>query len=270
MDNAPYGVRWDRPVATFEEGVATIRALWESKGEPVSRGSEFFPLRDAVMAVPPYRGTWPEIWIGAHGPRMRRAAGRYADTWFPGVTMDPAEYGEQLRGVRGVAADCGRDPRAIQGAKYFFVVAASSATMVEEILQAPAVRSYALCAPSDYWARHGAEHPLGAEFLGVHDLLPQTIDEQTALDYTRRVPTSLLRDFVLAGTPSEILEQLVEWRDQGMSYAVLLNMGLLQPSLPSLGSRSMVSYAQMLRGIKKMGAAGRNLFRGTSRIIPSQ
>src|ERR1700685_542033 len=251
MDNAPYGVPWERPVATFEEGVAVIRALWDSGGDPISRDSPFFPLREAVMAVPSYRGTRPELWIGAHGPRMRRAAGRYADVWFPGVRMDPHEYGEHLRGVRDVAADAGRDPHSVRGAKYFFVVTAHSETVIEEILEAPAVRSYGLCAPSEYWRRHGAEHPLGQESLGVYDLLPQTMDEQTALAYTRRVPTSLLRNFVLTGTPSAILEQLADWCDQGMSYPVLLNMGLLQPSLIT-GSRTMVSYTKLLRGLGKL------------------
>jgi phthiodiolone/phenolphthiodiolone dimycocerosates ketoreductase len=254
MNQSPYGVSADRRVARFEEGIATIRALWDSGGEPVSRDSPFFPLRDALMAVPPYRGTWPEIWIGAHGPRMRCVAARYADAWFPGVTMDASEYGEHLTGIRNAAADAGRDPHALKAAKYFFVVTAHSASVVDEILEAPAVKSYALCAPSDYWARHGAEHPLGPGFSGVHDLLPQTMDEETALDHTRRVPASLIRNFVLAGTPSEILEQLAEWRDQGMAYPVLLNMGLLQPSLPT-GVLTTVSYAQVLRGIRKLGAA---------------
>lgn len=262
MGTTPYGVRSDRPVAVFEEGVATIRALWESNCEPVSRESELFPLRDAVMAVPPYRGTRPELWIGAHGPRMRRIAGRYADAWFPGVTMDPAEYGEQLRGVRDVAADAGRDPLAIRGAKYFFVVTARSAAIVDEILEAPAVRSYALCAPAEYWARHGAEHPLGADSLGAHDLMPQTMDEKTALEYARRVPTSLIRDFVLTGTPSEILEQLTVWRAQDMTYAVLLNMGMLQPSLTT-GLLTMLAYAQMLRSLRKLARPSRrNISRG--------
>jgi phthiodiolone/phenolphthiodiolone dimycocerosates ketoreductase len=251
MDNTPYGVSWDRPVATFEEGMATIRALWESGGEPVSRDSSFFPLRDAVMAVPPHRGTRPEIWIGAHGPRMRRAAGRYADAWFPGLTMDPIEYGEHLTGVRDVAADAGRNPHAVLGAKYFFVVVARSAGVVDEILEAAAVRSYALCAPSHYWARHGVEHPMGVGFSGVQDLLPQTIDEETALRCARRVPTALIRNFVLAGTPTEILEQLAAWREEGLSYPVLLNMGLLQPSL-STGLLTMASYAKMLRGIRQL------------------
>jgi phthiodiolone/phenolphthiodiolone dimycocerosates ketoreductase len=83
--NEPYGADWSKPVARFEEALATIRALWDSRGELVNRESPFFPLRNAVFDLPPYRGKWPEIWIAAHGPRMLRATGRYADAWFPRV-----------------------------------------------------------------------------------------------------------------------------------------------------------------------------------------
>ena len=69
--NEPYGVDWTKPVARFEEAVATIRALWDSNGELVSRDSAFFPLHKATFALPPYKGKWPPIWIAAHGPRMR-------------------------------------------------------------------------------------------------------------------------------------------------------------------------------------------------------
>ena len=68
--NEPYGVDWSKPVARFEEAMATIRALWDSGGELVNRDSHYFPLRNALFDLPPYRGKWPEIWIGAHGPRM--------------------------------------------------------------------------------------------------------------------------------------------------------------------------------------------------------
>ena len=52
------------------EALATIRALWDSAGELVNRDSPYFPLRNAVFDLPPYRGMWPEIWVAAHGPRM--------------------------------------------------------------------------------------------------------------------------------------------------------------------------------------------------------
>jgi alkanesulfonate monooxygenase SsuD/methylene tetrahydromethanopterin reductase-like flavin-dependent oxidoreductase (luciferase family) len=77
--NEPYGVEWTKPVARFEEAVATIRALWESG-----------------------RGSRPEIWIAAHGPRMLRAAGRYADAWYPQAALRPQDYARGLgRGTRG-------------------------------------------------------------------------------------------------------------------------------------------------------------------------
>jgi phthiodiolone/phenolphthiodiolone dimycocerosates ketoreductase len=45
--NEPYGVDWSKPVARFEEAMATIRALWNSRGQLVNRDSPYFPLRNA-------------------------------------------------------------------------------------------------------------------------------------------------------------------------------------------------------------------------------
>ena len=53
--NEPYGVDWTKPVARFEEAVATIRALWNS-GVCCVVESAYFPLRNAVFDLPPYRG----------------------------------------------------------------------------------------------------------------------------------------------------------------------------------------------------------------------
>jgi len=72
--NEPYGADWAKPVARFEEAMATIRALWNSNGELVNRDSPFFPLRNAIFDLPPYRGKWPPIRVAAHGPRMLRIA----------------------------------------------------------------------------------------------------------------------------------------------------------------------------------------------------
>ena len=94
--NEPYGVDWSKPVARFEEAMATIRALWDSGGELVNRDSPYFPLRNAVFELPPYRGKWPEIWIGAHGPRMLRATGRYGDAYFPAFPHRPVDYKQRL------------------------------------------------------------------------------------------------------------------------------------------------------------------------------
>jgi phthiodiolone/phenolphthiodiolone dimycocerosates ketoreductase len=147
--NEPYGVDWSKPVARFEEAMATIRALWNSGGELVSRDSPFFPLRNAIFALPPHRGKWPEIWIAAHGPRMLRATGRYADAWFPALITRPEDYAAGLEKVRAAASDAGRDPLSITAANWFFVVTGASRGEVDEALGSTAQKAFALNAPAE-------------------------------------------------------------------------------------------------------------------------
>jgi phthiodiolone/phenolphthiodiolone dimycocerosates ketoreductase len=248
--NEPYGVDWTKPVARFEEAVATIRALWNSDGAPVSRESPYFPLRNAVFDLPPYRGKWPEIWIAAHGPRMLRATGRYADAWFP-AGVRPKDYGSGLEAVRTAASDAGRDPVSITPANWLFVVTGRSRDEVDDTLNSDAAKAFALNIPAEMWPSHGVEHPLGEDFSGAQDLVPQTLDEQTALSYVRRVPVSLLKEALLTGTPEDVIGQAAEWRDHGLRYLVAQNVSILQPSLrKSLAATA--PFFKILRGLKKL------------------
>jgi phthiodiolone/phenolphthiodiolone dimycocerosates ketoreductase len=249
--NEPYGVDWTKPVARFEEAIATIRALWNSGGELVSRDSPYFPLRNALFDLPPYRGRWPEIWIAAHGPRMLRATGRYADAWFPAATMRPKDYARGLEAVKTAASDAGRDPMSITPAVWRFVVTGRSRDEVDETLNSDAFKAFALNIPAEQWASHGVEHPLGEDFAGAQDFLPQTLDEQTVLSYARRVPLSLVKEFLLTGTPEDVIDQAAEWRDHGLRYLVVCNVSVFQPSLrKSLASTA--PFFQILRGLKKL------------------
>jgi phthiodiolone/phenolphthiodiolone dimycocerosates ketoreductase len=249
--NEPYGVDWTKPVARFEEAVATIRALWNSEGALVSRESPYFPLRNAVFDLPPYRGKWPEIWVAAHGPRMLRATGRYADAWFPGMVLRPKNYARGLEAVRTAASDAGRDPISITPANWLFVVTGRSRDEVDDTLNSDAAKAFALNIPAEMWASHGAQHPLGEDFSGGQDLVPQTLDEQTVLSYARRVPVSLLKEALLTGTPEDVIDQAAEWRDHGMRYLVVCNVSILQPSLrKSLAATA--PFFKILRGLKKL------------------
>ena len=248
--NAPYGVDWSKPVARFEEAVATIRALWDSNGELVSRDSPFFPLHNATFALPPYKGKWPPIWIAAHGPRMMRATGRYADGWFPGTTRAD-EYGEQLGLVRTAASDAGRDPMDITPALIRFIVTGRSRDEIDEVVESDIAKIFTLNCDGEAWARHGAEHPLGSDFAGSQDLIPQLIDEPTALGYAAKVPRSLVEELFAVGTPDEVIEQIAEFRDQGMRHVVVGNAGAIQPSLRKSAATT-APYVKVVRGLRKL------------------
>jgi alkanesulfonate monooxygenase SsuD/methylene tetrahydromethanopterin reductase-like flavin-dependent oxidoreductase (luciferase family) len=90
------------------------------------------------------------------------------------------------------------------------VITGRSRDDVDETLNSDAAKAFALNAPAEWWASHGAQHPLGDDFAGLQDLIPQTLDEQTVLAYTKRVPVSLLKEALLTGTPEDVIEQAAE------------------------------------------------------------
>jgi phthiodiolone/phenolphthiodiolone dimycocerosates ketoreductase len=249
--NEPYGVEWTKPVARFEEAIATIRTLWDSAGQVVSRDSPYFPLRDAVFDLPPYRGRWPEIWVAAHGPRMLRVTGRYADAWVPFIVTRPKDYAHALETIRGAASDAGRDPSSIIPAVNRAVVTGRTRDDVDEALDSVIMKVSALAAPSETWERHGVAHPLGTDFSGVQDLVPQTIDKQTALDCIAKVPASLMKEICFNGTPEEVIEQVAEWRDHGLRYALFINGSQLNPNLRK-GLAAGTPLLRITRGLKKL------------------
>lgn len=249
--NEPYGVDWSKPVARFEEAMATIRALWDSKGELVNRDSPYFPLRNALFDLPPYRGTWPPIWIAAHGPRMLRAVGRYADGFYPASPHEPQDYAQRLDAVRAAASDAGRDPMSIVPAMWMGVVTGRSAGEVDQALESEVIKAWALNATGEFFSQRGAQHPLGDGFGGAQDLLPHDWDEQTALSHIKGISPDLLRDTLLVGTPDEVIDQVAKWRDCGVRYIVLANFSPMQRSVRA-GLAAAVPLYKIIQGIKKL------------------
>jgi phthiodiolone/phenolphthiodiolone dimycocerosates ketoreductase len=131
------------------------------------------------------------------------------------------------------------------------VVTGRSRDDVDEALDSVVVKSSALAAPADTWARHGVEHPLGTDFSGMQDLVPQTIDEQTVLAYTAKVPASLMRELIFNGTPDEVIDQLAEWRDHGLRYSLILNASPLNPRLRKTLAAN-APFLKILRRLKSL------------------
>ena len=185
---------------------------------------------------------------------MLRATGRYADAWFPAAVFSPADYARGLDAVRAAASDAGRDPLSIAGAILFFTVTGRNRREIDEALESTAMKTFALNAPAELWKRHGVAHPLGDDFAGSQDIIPQVFDEKSVLAYTSDVPLSLLKDACLQGTPDEIVDQVADWRDHGLSYPILLNLSTLRPSLRR-GLATGNPFAKILRGIRRLLAA---------------
>lgn len=251
VGNEPYGVDWSRPVARFEEALATIRALWDSNGELVNRDSPFFPLRNAIFDLPPYRGRRPEIWVAAHGPRMLRAAGRYGDAWFPGFAHRPADYAARLEIIRAAASDAGRDPMAITPAVWLPVISANDREVVDEALASLVVKTWALNGPAEFYRHHGVEHPMGADYTGMQDHVAFTMDEPTIREKAAGVPSAVVANMILNGTSEEVVDQAAVWRDHGVRYIVVVNFGPMGPGLRT-GLATVLPFNSVVRRLKKL------------------
>ncbi len=183
---------------------------------------------------------------------MLRAVGRYADGFYPAFPHTPQEYAQRLEAVRTAASDAGRDPMSIKPAIWFMALPARSQDDLDEALDSEVIRAAALNAPDHFFARHGAQHPLGIGFSGAQDILPQDMDEQTALSHVKAIPTEVVRECLLCGTPDEIIDRAAQWRDCGVEYIVLANLGPLQRSLRK-GMASMAPpLMQVVRRLKKL------------------
>jgi phthiodiolone/phenolphthiodiolone dimycocerosates ketoreductase len=122
---------------------------------------------------------------------------------------------------------------------------------IDEALESDVLKFAALNASDEFFAQHGAQHPLGVGFKGGQDLLPQTLDEQTVLSHIKGITPDFLRSMALTGQPDEVIEQAAQWRDCGVRHLVASNISFLQPNLRnSIGST--VPFLKILRRLKKL------------------
>src|SRR6266511_3073037 len=83
----------------------------------------------------PYRAGGPPLWLGAHGPRMLRLAGRRFDGWLP-FSPTPGDYAAGLHAVRQAAERAGRDPNTVTAGVYLTVAVADTPQRAAEELDA--------------------------------------------------------------------------------------------------------------------------------------
>ena len=140
---AAIGVPSDRRVTTLIGIIERMRRLWRDE-EP-----------DVHVLPRPARPGGPPFWLGAHGPRMLRLAGRLFEGWIP-FSRSPREYEAGLRAVREAAAEAGRNPDDIAAAVYLTLAIARDPHQAERDFDAYIQGYYGV--PGEVMARAQASH----------------------------------------------------------------------------------------------------------------
>ncbi|MFD6156146.1 LLM class flavin-dependent oxidoreductase [Nocardia sp. NPDC060256] len=216
----PYGFTWNRPVDRLEEALQVIRAAL-TEAERIDFTGKYYRIDKAPMDLTVPADRMPQIWLGAHGPRMLELTGRYADGWYPWETLSPDEYERKLKLVHTSARAAGRDPGAIVPAQMIQMLTARTQAGIRRLLRAPSVRYLGLLAPDTVWARYGVKHPLGEGFRGLIDLLPHQLTKTEVQAAIAEVPDEVLHDWLMIGTPPEILARVRTLSDAGLRHAII-------------------------------------------------
>jgi probable F420-dependent oxidoreductase len=114
-----YGITAARRVARFNEGLRVMRALWT---EPrVTFAGDFWKLDSAAMEPKPFQKPHPPLWFGAHHPNALRRMVEAGAGFMGAGSATTAALAEEMRLLRGLLAEAGRDPATLDVGKRVYL-----------------------------------------------------------------------------------------------------------------------------------------------------
>jgi phthiodiolone/phenolphthiodiolone dimycocerosates ketoreductase len=246
----PYGMPFKKRVARLEEALEIVRLLWRSGGEPVDFDGSIWRLKRALFATPLYRGKAPAIWVAAHAPRMLGLTGRYADGWYPTRKFSPLEYREGLDRIRAGAAEAERDLSHFEPAMQVqLVLGRDRRSALEKLARTKIVGAMLLLLPGALWRKHGLDHPLGADFEGFPDFVPEEVTAEHIESANRQATPELLGDGVIAGSIDEVADEIRGLVGAGLRHVVLWNVG---PLASGAGPADLLRLGALVRRLRRI------------------
>lgn len=206
---APYGLA-RAPVAKVAETLDVLRAI-RASGE-VTYDGRWWKLDRAPAPAPEARSRLL-VWLGAHGPRMRRLAAEAAEGWLP-VGLSP-----------GAVAKLGAEMRVDGDASWEVAVCVPMVVLDECLSEQDVSASAALRWLSLFWdpatfAKAGIAHPLGDGFDPMASFVPGHLERDEALALLDAVPAAAVRAVVRCGTRHEIAGLFREYEAAGVDHVI--------------------------------------------------
>ncbi|MBW2271082.1 MAG: LLM class flavin-dependent oxidoreductase [Deltaproteobacteria bacterium] len=209
----PFGYPFERPVGVLEEFLVELRHILDTGRVPQDTcGRLGLPLESSAGK--------PRVWVAAHGPRMLRLTGEYADGWIPAWRMTAQQYAERRAAIARHATAAGR-PVPECGLFAAVVLGESRSRLLETIEKAPQAKLLSIWASGEAWARHGLVHPAGRESRGLVDVIVHDLDPQQLLDLTARAPAELMEEVFFLGNTEELLGTFEQFGKAGLEHIVL-------------------------------------------------
>ena len=188
QDFEAFGVNPKQRVGRIEEGIAILRHCWQAKR--FSFSGKYFEFSDVLITPGPYRKPGPPIWFASWSlPGIDRAA-RIADGWLSDPLQSLPVIKTYTDQYRAAAAKHNTKP---------YICLMRDAVVAGDRAEAKALSGPLVAAHRHYFS------------LGVHapDEYLKDIKRPEDLNFEQ-----IARDRILFGSPQDLLEQIVQWKEE--------------------------------------------------------
>jgi probable F420-dependent oxidoreductase len=117
---AAFRVDPQRYIAQYTEGLALMKALWTE--DAVTFEGDFWQVDNARMQPKPFQKPHPPIWMGGGAEAALRRAVRLGTGFFGAGSAPTTAFAEQVRTLRQLLADRGRDAATFPIAKRIYTL----------------------------------------------------------------------------------------------------------------------------------------------------
>lgn len=215
----PYGISYEKAVSKLREAVCIIKKLWTNK--KIDYDGEFWKLKDAILALPPYNNLYPPIWIAAHYPKLLKATGELGDGWLPHA-LDPTEYREKLKIIYDAAQRAERDISDITPALFFPTIVDEDHENCHKMFNSTAAKTFAFFASPEKYAKLGYSHPLRSN--PFTNFIPTRWNCENTLEILQDVPEEICEHYYLHGAADEVIERLEKYQKIGLEHVIFWNL----------------------------------------------
>jgi len=218
MNIVPFGLPFDAPKVRAErlaEAIQVIRLLWESdRKNPISFQGKHFHLNNAWLDVKTRFS--PKIIVGAlGGMNGLRIAGEYGDGWMPWINTAET-YAKRLKIVEGFRSAKNIRDREFEPVAWIFLSLAESGAQLREAISNT---KKALLAEIHTLKFIGFK-PSG-ELIPYQQMLVSDRADQLINKAENSIPDELALQFLVSGSPSQIVEKIDAYRRAGAKHIVI-------------------------------------------------
>jgi F420-dependent oxidoreductase-like protein len=222
-----YGQPYPKPLARTREYIAIIRKIL-ARDEPVSFDGEFYPLpyrggsglgKPLKSTVHPLRTDIP-IMLGAEGPKNVALAAEIADGWLPMFFSPKMDDFYRAALSEGFARPGARRAAATFEVPTFVPVVPLDDLEAAADLIRPSIALYigGMGAKTmNFHANHFARLGYEAEVSKIQELY---LSGRKA-EAVAAVPTALVEDIALIGSPAKIKDELARWQETVVTSLII-------------------------------------------------